>query len=111
MSGEAESRNCERLRRPESTDDIRAVAIGAATVYRRGLLGVILTGANEDGAEGLAAVHDAGGITVVQQPQTAQAPTMVLAAMHLRSPDLALPLSGIAELFRKVGLDSMLRTD
>jgi two-component system chemotaxis response regulator CheB len=82
----------------------------AAEVYGARLLGVILTGANEDGAEGLAAVHDAGGFTVVQEPETAQASTMVLSAMQLRTPDFVLPLGGIAELFRTVGLDSSLRT-
>ena len=82
----------------------------AADVYREHLLGVLLTGANEDGAEGLAAVHDAGGITVVQEPETAQAPTMVLSAMHLRAPHHVLPLSRIAELLQTVGLDSTLRT-
>jgi two-component system, chemotaxis family, protein-glutamate methylesterase/glutaminase len=82
----------------------------AAEVYGRRLLGVILTGANEDGAEGLAAVHDAGGVTVVQEPETAQASTMALSAMQLRSPDFVLPLGGIAELFRTVGLDPSLRT-
>jgi two-component system chemotaxis response regulator CheB len=79
----------------------------AAAIYRDKLLGVILTGANEDGAEGLAAVHDAGGTTVVQEPQTAQASAMVLSAMRLRAPDLVLPLAGIAELFRHVGLGRM----
>lgn len=79
----------------------------AALVYGERLLGVILTGANEDGAEGLAAVHDAGGITVVQEPQSAQASTMVLSAMQLRSPDFVLPLDRIAELFRAVGLDCL----
>lgn len=82
----------------------------AADVYREHLLGVLLTGANEDGAEGLAAVHDAGGITVVQEPKTAQASTMVLSAMQLRAPDHVLPLGRIAELFQTVGLDSTLRT-
>jgi two-component system, chemotaxis family, protein-glutamate methylesterase/glutaminase len=82
----------------------------AAEVYGERLLGVILTGANEDGAEGLAAVHDAGGFTVVQEPETALASTMVLSAMQLRSPDFVLPLGRIAELFRTVGLDSSLRT-
>ena len=74
----------------------------AAAVYGPRLLGVILTGANEDGAEGLAAVHDAGGITVVQEPETAQVPTMVLSAMGLRAPDFVLPLERIADLFRAV---------
>ena len=55
----------------------------AAEVYRERLLGVILTGANEDGAAGLAAVHDAGGTTVIQEPQSAQATRMVLSALQL----------------------------
>jgi two-component system, chemotaxis family, protein-glutamate methylesterase/glutaminase len=75
----------------------------AADIYRERLLGIILTGANEDGAEGLAAVHDAGGITVVQEPQTAQSSLMILSALELRSPDLVLPLGGIAELMRAMG--------
>jgi len=83
----------------------------AADIYGRRLLGVILTGANEDGAQGLAAVHDAGGITVVQEPQTAQSPTMVLSAIRLRAPNFVLPLGGIAELFRIVARDSALQTD
>lgn len=83
----------------------------AAEVYRQRLLGVILTGANEDGAEGLAAVHDAGGVTVVQEPETAQVSTMVLSAMRLTDPDFVLPLGRIAELFGTVGLTTSLRTD
>jgi two-component system chemotaxis response regulator CheB len=71
----------------------------AAEIYRDRLLGVILTGANEDGAAGLAAVHDAGGITVIQEPRTAQSSLMVLSALQRRSPDLVLPLPKIAELF------------
>ena len=42
----------------------------AADVYGERLLGIILTGANEDGTAGLHAIHCAGGITVVQQPVT-----------------------------------------
>jgi two-component system, chemotaxis family, protein-glutamate methylesterase/glutaminase len=71
----------------------------AAEIYRERLLGVILTGASEDGAAGLAAVHDAGGITVIQEPQSAQSSLMVLSAMQRRSPDMVLPLAEIARLF------------
>jgi two-component system, chemotaxis family, protein-glutamate methylesterase/glutaminase len=71
----------------------------AAEVYRDRLLGVILTGASEDGAAGLAAVHEAGGVTVIQEPETAQSSFMVLSALQRRAPDLVLPLGGIGELF------------
>ncbi|HTV94636.1 MAG TPA: chemotaxis protein CheB [Steroidobacteraceae bacterium] len=75
----------------------------AADVYRRRLIGIILSGANEDGAAGLAAVHDAGGITVVQAPDTAQSSLMILAALQLRPPDLVLTLDQIAQLLRDLG--------
>jgi two-component system chemotaxis response regulator CheB len=71
----------------------------AAHVYGNRLLGVILTGANEDGAAGLAAVHEGGGITVAQQPESARSPQMILSALKLRPADLVLPLDGIAALF------------
>jgi two-component system chemotaxis response regulator CheB len=74
----------------------------AAQVYRERLLGIILTGANEDGAEGLATVHDLGGITVAQDPATAQAPQMVMAAIKRRPPDHVLPLHDIATLLATI---------
>jgi two-component system chemotaxis response regulator CheB len=55
----------------------------AAEVYKERLLGIILSGANEDGASGLAAVHDAGGVTMVQDPDTTAAPNMAIAASNL----------------------------
>jgi two-component system, chemotaxis family, protein-glutamate methylesterase/glutaminase len=75
----------------------------AAEIYRERLLGVILTGANEDCAAGLAAVHDAGGVTVIQEPKSAQSSLMVLSALQRRSPDLVLPLEEIARLFGSLG--------
>ena len=72
----------------------------AAEVYGARLLGIILSGANEDGALGLAAIHDAGGVTVVQSPQEARAPQMVLSALKLRPADQVLPLNEIADMLR-----------
>jgi len=72
----------------------------AADVYGRRLLGIILTGANEDGAVGLRAIHDAGGVTVVQSPETAHSPPMALAAIKQAKPDHVLPLDQIAALLR-----------
>jgi two-component system chemotaxis response regulator CheB len=70
----------------------------AVEIYNDRLLGIILSGANEDGASGLAAIHDAGGVTVVQSPQTARAPQMVLSALKLRPADWVLPLDEIANM-------------
>jgi two-component system chemotaxis response regulator CheB len=74
----------------------------AADVYGGRLLAVVLTGANEDGAAGLAAVREAGGFTIVQDPRTAQAPMMVISALE-RCPDaLVLGLEGIAQLLSQL---------
>ncbi len=72
----------------------------AADVYADRLLGIILTGANEDGAAGLLAVHRAGGVTVVQQPDSAKVPVMVVSALQRNPADFVLPLPGIADLLK-----------
>jgi two-component system chemotaxis response regulator CheB len=77
----------------------------AADWYRHRLLGVILTGANEDGAAGLAAVHQAGGVTIVQQPDTAHAPLMVESALKRSPVDMVLTLEEIAGLVQTLTMD------
>ena len=72
----------------------------AADVYAERLMGIILSGANEDGSAGLAAVHRAGGVTIVQEPDSAQVPLMVLSALKRSPPDFVLPLEAIAALLR-----------
>lgn len=67
----------------------------AADVYGAGLCGVLLTGASGDGAAGLAAIGNAGGITVVQDPDDAEISTMPAAAIRLRAPDQILALAAI----------------
>ncbi|MBF8729226.1 MULTISPECIES: chemotaxis protein CheB [Pseudomonas] len=70
----------------------------AADAYGAGLLGVLLTGANEDGAEGLLQIKNSGGRTVVQDPRDAQVALMPEAALALQQPDHILSLSGIGQL-------------
>jgi two-component system chemotaxis response regulator CheB len=68
----------------------------AADALRHRLIGVLLTGANHDGADGLAAIARAGGTAIVQDPATAQVPTMPASGLA-RCPDAArLPLDAIA---------------
>jgi two-component system chemotaxis response regulator CheB len=78
----------------------------AADVYGQRLLGIVLTGANHDGAAGLAAVHAASGITVVQHPDTAQASLMPMAAIKRSPVDYVLTLDQIADLLRTLHGDS-----
>ncbi|CAG8863625.1 Protein-glutamate methylesterase/protein-glutamine glutaminase 2 [Pseudomonas fluorescens] len=70
----------------------------AADAFGRELLGVLLTGANEDGARGLAYIKQSGGRTVVQDPREAQVALMPEAALALHQPDHILSLSGIGQL-------------
>lgn len=72
----------------------------AADVYGERMLGIILTGANEDGTSGLEAVHRAGGLTIVQQPQDTRASFMVESALKRTAVDYVLTLRQIAELFK-----------
>jgi two-component system, chemotaxis family, protein-glutamate methylesterase/glutaminase len=53
----------------------------AADTYRSAAIGVVLTGANEDGARGLAQIAARGGRALVQDPKTAEIPTMPAAAI------------------------------
>jgi two-component system chemotaxis response regulator CheB len=72
----------------------------ASDQYRDRLLGIILTGANEDGAAGLATVARNGGMAVVQAPESAQAPLMIQSALSRTRSAMALSLEQIAGLFR-----------
>jgi two-component system chemotaxis response regulator CheB len=79
---------------------IDVLLTSAADVYGAALAAVLLTGANTDGAEGLAQVHARGGLTVVQDPAEAQAQAMPRGAIDRDQPDLVLPLAGIRELLQ-----------
>ncbi|WJD60442.1 chemotaxis protein CheB [Pseudomonas kurunegalensis] len=81
-----------------SRPSIDFLFMSAADAYGDGLLGVLLTGANEDGAEGLAYIKNSGGRTIVQDPRDAQVALMPEAALALHQPDHILSLSGIEQL-------------
>jgi len=68
----------------------------AADTWGEGLLAVLLTGANEDGAAGMAAVHAAGGTCIVQDPNGAVAQAMPRAAIARGGVDWIAPLDHIA---------------
>jgi two-component system chemotaxis response regulator CheB len=70
----------------------------AADAYGESLAAVLLTGANHDGARGLAQVKRRGGLTIVQDPEDAQVATMPLAALKIQQPDHVLPIHGIGRL-------------
>ena len=69
-----------------------------ADAYGSGLVGILLTGANHDGADGMAHIRARGGFTVVQDPADAQVATMPEAAIERSHPNLILPLARIHAL-------------
>ena len=69
----------------------------AAWAYAKSLIGVILTGANSDGAAGLKIIKDFGGMTLIQRPGSALSPAMPLAALQTARPEITLELEDIAD--------------
>ena len=69
----------------------------AADAYRHALVGVLLTGASADGAEGLAMVKRYGGRAIVEDPSTAECRTMPAAALAATAVDYVLPLDRIGD--------------
>ena len=61
--------------------------ITAANAYREKLIGIILSGANKDGAFGLKTVHEKGGLTIVQDPNECEVKTMTQSALQLTKVD------------------------
>jgi len=74
----------------------------AAHAFGDRAIGVVLTGANEDGAAGLAAVKARGGLTAVQDPAEAAHAAMPEAALRAAEPDFLLPLPGLRALLHTV---------
>lgn len=75
----------------------------AADAFGSGLIGVVLTGANDDGARGLAAIRDDGGCCVVQDPHDAYSPIMPLAALQACNEARTMSLAEIAEFLKEAG--------
>lgn len=69
----------------------------AADSYGPGVIGVVLTGANHDGSAGLARVVENGGAAIVQDPATAEVPTMPAAALRAVPQAEVLPLERMGE--------------
>ncbi|MES9960241.1 MAG: chemotaxis protein CheB [Sedimenticola sp.] len=74
----------------------------AARVWGHRLVGVILTGANSDGAAGLRCIAEHGGLTVVQDPDSARSAEMPRAAIEAVTVDRILPLEKIGSFLRSL---------
>ena len=79
-----------------SRPSIDVTFVSAADSYGERAVGVVLTGANADGARGLKRVHDRGGLAIVQRPSSAESPTMPASALRSVPKARVLPIEGIA---------------
>jgi two-component system, chemotaxis family, protein-glutamate methylesterase/glutaminase len=69
----------------------------AADSYGHRTVGIVLTGANADGSAGLRRISDRGGMALVQDPTTAESPTMPAAALFAVPRARVMPLPGIID--------------
>jgi len=77
---------------------IDVLMASSADAWGPGLVGILLTGANHDGADGMAQIRARGGFTVVQDPADAQVGVMPMEAIRRCNPHLVLPLARIGAL-------------
>ena len=75
----------------------------AADAFADSLIGIVLTGANADGARGLKTIKSRGGLAIVQNPETAQAAAMPRAALEATAVDYLVDLQEIAPLLVRIG--------
>ena len=68
----------------------------AAAAFGSRVLGVVLSGAGQDGANGAVAIHDAGGTVVAQAPDSSEVSGMPTAAIDRGGTDLVVPLDSVA---------------
>lgn len=78
----------------------------AAEAYGAGTVGVVLTGANADGARGALKIKERGGFVVAQDPTTAESPDMPRAAIQAARVDRILPLDRIGPFLVELCRDS-----
>jgi two-component system, chemotaxis family, protein-glutamate methylesterase/glutaminase len=74
----------------------------ASDACKEKLVGVLLTGASKDGAQGIKTIKENGGLTIVQSPVTAQNPYMPQSAIDICNVDHVVHLEQIADLLIKI---------
>ena len=89
-----------RYSRPSIDITFESVALA----YNELAIGVVLTGANQDGAEGLRTIVARRGIAIVQEPDTAESPTMPRAALKAVPTAKVLPIDEMAAYLTRLAV-------
>jgi two-component system chemotaxis response regulator CheB len=86
-----------------SRPSIDVTFTSAADAFGARTIGVILTGANADGAAGLKRIAERGGTTLIQEPATAESPAMPAAALKAVPAARVMVLSAIGSAIAELG--------
>jgi two-component system chemotaxis response regulator CheB len=73
-----------------------------AYVYKEKLIGILLSGANRDGALGMKHIHDRGGVTIVQEPTECMIDTMPKAALAASKMDHVMKVDEIVQFLKEL---------
>ncbi len=76
----------------------------AAEAYKDKLIGIILTGSNHDGTNGIKRIKECGGLAIIQDPETAESSYMPESAIAAIQPDYILSLENIIDLLKKIDI-------
>ncbi len=74
----------------------------AAEAYKDKLIGIVLTGSNNDGTKGIKRIKELGGMAIIQDPKTAESSIMPASAIAAIEPDYILSLEKIVQLLIKI---------
>jgi two-component system chemotaxis response regulator CheB len=74
----------------------------SAYVYKEKLIGILLSGANRDGALGMKRIKDKGGLTIIQEPSECMIDTMPVAAQKMTEIDYIYRINQIIEFLVEV---------
>jgi two-component system chemotaxis response regulator CheB len=85
-----------------SRPSIDITLTSAAYAYRHKLVGILLSGANRDGGQGMKSIKDKGGLTIVQDPAECMIDTMPQAALALTTIDYTLSVKQIIDLINEL---------
>jgi two-component system chemotaxis response regulator CheB len=75
----------------------------AANAWREGVVAVLLSGASADGAKGMRSVKEAGGLTIAQDPASAEISLMPQSAIDAKAADKVLQAEEIGRLLAEIG--------
>lgn len=89
--------SCEKVNYSRPSIDVTFDSI--ARVYKENCIGILLSGANGDGAAGLKRIKQMGGVTIVQTPESAEMATMPLAAINMFKPDMIADIPDMIGMF------------